>query len=96
MKTVFPCFYALGAIAYAVFAFQYCRKTNRETNEIYAAMAAKIARQLGCELAMAPGGKYVVRSGSVSFTPEWPAKRCYQFLVDLREIREGHRMEARR
>lgn len=96
MKAVFVGLYALGAIAYAVFAFRYCRKTNRETTEIYAAMAASIARRLGCELVMVPGGKYKVRSGSVDFTPEWPAKRFYYFLADLRDLREGRKTEARR
>ena len=96
MKTVFLGLYALGAIAYAVYAFLYCRRKNREIEEIYAGIAASIARRLGCELVMVPGGKYIVRSGSVVFTPEWPAERCYRFLVDLRELREGREPEVRR
>ena len=96
MKTVFLGLYALGAIAYAVYAFLYCRRKNRETAEIYAAISASIARRLGCELVMVPGGKYIVRSGSVVFTPEWPAERCYRFLVDLRELREDRESEVRR
>ena len=95
VKTVILGLYALGTIAYAVYAFLYCRRTNRETAEIYAATAAILARRLGCELVMVPGGKYVVRSGSVVFTPEWPAERCYRFLADLRELREGRKPEAR-
>ena len=96
MKTVFLGLYALGAIAYAVYALLYCRRKNRETEVIYAGIAASIARRLGCELVMVPGGKYIVRSGSVVFTPEWPAERCYRFLVDLRELREGREPEVRR
>lgn len=93
MKAVFLGLYGLCAIAYAVYAFRYCRQKNRETAEIYAAMSAGIARRLGCELVMLPGGKYIVRSGSVVFTPEWSAERCYRFLVDLRE---GRKTEVRR
>lgn len=89
MMTVFIVIYGLGAIAYSVFAFRYCRAMNRETAQRYAAMAAVIARRLGCELVMVPGGKYVVRSGTLIFTPEWPAKKCYQFLADLRDMREN-------
>ena len=59
-------------------------------------MAASIARRLGCELVMVPGGKYKVRSGSIDFTPEWSAKRCYYFLADLRDLREGRKAEGRR
>lgn len=96
MKAVFLGLYGLCAIAYAVYAFRYCRQKNRETAEIYAAMSAGIARRLGCELVMVPGGKYIVRSGSVVFTPEWSAERCYRFLVNLRELREGREPEVRR
>lgn len=96
MTAVFIGLYALGAVAYAVFAFRCCRKTNRETEATYAGMAASIARRLGCELVMVPGGKYKVRSGSIDFTPEWTAKRCYYFLADLRDLREGRKTEVRR
>ena len=96
MKTAFLILYGLGAVVYAVYAVRYCRRKNRETEEIYAAMSASIARRLGCELVMVPGGKYIVRSGSVVFTPEWSAERCYRFLVDLWDLREGKEPEVRR
>ena len=63
MKTVFLGLYALGAIAYAVYAFLYCRRKNREIEEIYAGIAARCR---AASTSSAAGPSFLHRNGRLS------------------------------
>ena len=94
MNAVFVGLYALGAIAYAVFAFIFCRQKYLENTVIFSELAARVAHQLNLDFEKVTPWRFIVRCGPVKLTPAWPAERCYHFLIKARALQDNWKREA--